>query len=79
MASVTTKSARSLTARSPKRTRAQVTLTTQATVGDLIDIPGMDLDALVLTQRLFPKFSELQLASMASARRHATATPSMWL
>jgi len=34
---------------------------------------------LVLTQRLFPKFSELQLASMASARRHATATPSMWL
>ena len=47
MASVTTKSARSLTAKSPKRTRAQVTLTTQATVGDLIDIPGMDLDALV--------------------------------
>jgi len=61
MASVTTKSARSLTARSPKRTKAQVTLTTQATVGDLIDIPGMDLDALVLTQCLFPKFSELQV------------------
>ena len=47
MASVTTKSARSLTAKSPKRARAQVTLTTQATVGELIDIPGMDLDALV--------------------------------
>ena len=46
MASVTTKSARSLKA-SPKRARAQVTLTTQATVGELIDIPGMDLDALV--------------------------------
>ena len=61
MASVTTKSARSLTARSPKRTRAQVTLTTQATVGALIDIPGMDLDALVLTQRLFLCFSELQV------------------
>ena len=47
MASVTTKSARSLNSKSPKRARAQVTLTTQATVGDLIDIPGMDLDALV--------------------------------
>ena len=47
MASVTTKSARSLTARSPKRAKAQVTLTTQATVGELIEIPGMDLDALV--------------------------------
>ena len=47
MASVTTKSARSLTARSPKRSKAQVTLTTQATVGELIEIPGMDLDALV--------------------------------
>ena len=75
MASVTTKSARSLTARSPKRARAQVTLTTQATVGDLIDIPGMDLDALVLTQRLFPNVSELQLwedgVSTISRRRDA--------
>ena len=53
MASVTTKSARSLTAKSPPRAKARVTLTTQATVGELIDIPGMDLDALVLTQRLF--------------------------
>ena len=35
MASVTTKSARSLKA-SPKRAKAQVTLTTQATVGELI-------------------------------------------
>ena len=61
MASVTTKSARSLTARSPKRSKAQVTLTTQATVGELIDIPGMDLDALVLTQCLFLTFSELQV------------------
>ena len=34
MASVTTKSARSLTAKSPKKARAQVTLTTQATVGE---------------------------------------------
>ena len=79
MASVTTKSARSLTAKSPPRAKARVTLTTQATVGEraagkqplrtfvslhaveppqfrgryhdfprrLIDIPGMDLDALV--------------------------------
>ena len=68
MASVTTKSARSLTARSPKRSRAQVTLTTQATVGELIEIPGMDLDALVLTQCLFLKVSELQVASTASSR-----------
>ena len=34
MASVTTKSARSLNAKSPKRAKAQVTLTTQATVGE---------------------------------------------
>ena len=61
MASVTTKSARSLNSKSPPRAKARVTLTTQATVGELIDIPGMDLDALVLTQRLFPKFSELQV------------------
>ena len=60
MASVTTKSARSL--KTPeKRAKARVTLTTQATVGDLIDIPGMDLDALVLTRRPFPTVSELQL------------------
>ena len=31
-----------------------------------------------VTQRLFPNVSELQVASMASTRRHATATPSMW-
>jgi len=61
MASVTTKSARSLNSKSPPRAKAQVTLTTQATVGELIDIPGMDLDALVLTQRPFPTVSELQL------------------
>ena len=70
MASVTTKSARSLTARSPKKARAQVTLTTQATVGELIEIPGMDLDALVLTQRPFPNVSELQLCEDG-----VTATP----
>jgi hypothetical protein len=56
MASVTTKSARSLTAKSPPRAKARVTLTTQATVGELIDIPGMDLDALVRTRRPFPNF-----------------------
>ena len=61
MASVTTKSARSLNSKSPKKARAQVTLTTQATVGELIDIPGMDLDALVLTQRPFPSISQLEL------------------
>ena len=75
MASVTTKSARSLTARSPKRAKAQVTLTTQATVGELIDIPGMDLDALVLTQRLFLKFSELQVRvdGVGATSRHRDA------
>ena len=75
MASVTTKSARSLTARSPKRARAQVTLTTQATVGELIEIPGMDLDALVLTQRLFPNVSELQVRvdGVGATSRHRDA------
>ena len=75
MASVTTKSARSLTARSPKRTKAQVTLTTQATVGELIEIPGMDLDALVLTQRPFPTVSELQLweDGVSTISRHRDA------
>ena len=34
---------------------------------------------IVLTQCLFLRISELEVASMASARRHATATPSMWL
>ena len=78
MASVTTKSARSLTARSPKRTRAQVTLTTQATVGDLIDIPGMDLDALVqetadLAADDIMEEMETQNAGLAPPKRKVTS------
>ena len=33
----------------------------------------------VLTQRPFLNFLNFKFASMASARRHATVTPSMWL
>ena len=78
MASVTTKSARSLNARSPKKARAQVTLTTQATVGDLIDIPGMDLDALVqetadLAADDIMEEMETQNAGLAPPKRKVTS------
>jgi hypothetical protein len=78
MASVTTKSARSLTARSPPRAKAQVTLTTQATVGELIDIPGMDLDALVqetadLAADDIMEEMETQNAGLAPPKRKVTS------
>ena len=37
-----------------------------------------ELDKTVLTQRLFPIISELELASMASSRCRTASTPSMW-
>lgn len=47
MASVTTKSARSLRTNSRGKSKAAVTLSTRAAVGDIIEIEGMDLEALV--------------------------------
>ena len=38
-----------------------------------------NLDLVVLTQRDFQPFPNFNFASMASTRRHATATPSRWL
>ena len=39
--------------------------------------PYFEEEELVLTQRLFPNVSELQVAATASPRRQSASTPSM--